>query len=73
MRKVKLVCEIEVPYNGYSSKSKNAKVDNYITRWVKETLKNECMFIPFYVERDEYGAFVEGCSKKTIIKVKKTK
>ena len=70
MRKVKVHVDIDVPYDEYRSKALNKKIDKAITKWITDTVKNECSFIPFYVEEADDGSMVECSTGLTKIEVK---
>jgi hypothetical protein len=66
-RKVKIAFEIEGPFIEYSNEKINKKAESSIKRWIKETLRNELSYIPFYVEESIDGSLIEDCSRKTKI------
>lgn len=61
---------LEVPYEGYSSKTKNEQAERQIRRWVRETVQNELSFIPMYVEKESDGSYIEDVTNKSKIRVK---
>ena len=72
--KYKFKCEIEVPFSsGYSSKKDQAKAQKAVEKWIRECLKIDCSFIPIYIVKDEFGSYIEDCSKKTKTKVRQIK
>ena len=68
MESVKIKVEITVPFFGYGNKLKNKKAAAYIKKYV-ECLVKDIRFIPFYVEKDETGAWIEDCSRKVKAKI----
>ena len=70
LNKIKIQCEIEVPFYSLGSKKEDKQVEKDIKKWVKAALINECSFIPFYQTKTELDETVECCSKKAKIKIK---
>lgn len=61
-RIVKIICEIEVPFEEYSTKAENTKAERYIKKQIRDILFSECLFIDL----------PEGdCSKETKIKIRR--
>ena len=64
MRTVKIVVELEIPYEEYDSEKTNRRAEKSMFRWVRDTVKESLNFVPFYPEKAENGSWIEDCSKK---------
>lgn len=69
--KVKVKVEVEVSFNSYPEKQQNKAAKRAILKWIEDTLKNECEYIPLYVEKDDSGGMIEDTTQNTKVKVKK--
>ncbi len=69
LKKVKLVCEVEVEYEPFSSQKTNKKSEEIIRSWVENALNEECQSIPLW--DDEDFSIMDRWARKSKIKVKK--
>ena len=65
-----ITISLRVPFHGYKTNILNKRALEGILNWTRETIKNELRFIPLYVEKDEYGSFIEDVTLKSSIAVK---
>ncbi|KKN24835.1 hypothetical protein LCGC14_0890750 [marine sediment metagenome] len=71
-RVVHVLIEMTVPYEEYSSKTKNDRAAVQICSRVREIARDELSFIPLRVDKED-GQYVDECSSKTKIVVKRSK
>ena len=64
MEDVQVLCDVKVSFHAYESKVKNKKARRQIVRWIKDSLKGECSFIPLYIDNE-----VEDCTSKSSVYV----
>jgi hypothetical protein len=69
-KKVRIDITFFAEFEKYSSKKKNLAAERQIRAWVRDTLNNCAGYIPFYVEKGENGAMLEGCTPRTKFKIK---
>lgn len=68
-RTVRVLVELEIPYEEYKTKAQNSRADASIRRWISETARSELSFIPLYVEKEPDGSYIEDCTSKAKIVV----
>ena len=59
-----VTCTFKTSFHSYKSAAKNKRAVNAIKKWVRETLENECSYIPIYVETDGHGSVIEDTSRR---------
>jgi len=69
MKTVEVTCKIKVVFNSYNKKSLDKKAMNNIKKWIKESIIDECNYIPLYIKKNENGSFTENRSMKIKIYV----
>lgn len=69
LRKIKVKCEIEVPFCEYKNKKLNLKAEHFITKWIKETLHNDCSYIPMYIEKTRAGLILKTALNRLKLKL----
>lgn len=73
MFNAKFTIEITVPFHEYDSIRKTKKAIMEIEKNIKESINDNLNFIPFYIEKDTNGSFIEDCSRRTKIIIKRVK
>jgi len=68
-QKCVLKIEITVPFVGYDTNKKNMRAKKQIKNKIKKLLKEECFYIPIYVEEDSSG-YYEDITQGIKIEVK---
>lgn len=62
---------ISAPFSTYGDRKLDKKALKQIKRYIEEKVKDECNFLPLYVNKDENGEYIEGCTRKTSVKLTK--
>lgn len=67
-RHIKITAEVVLSFEQYGNEELDNIAKKQIQRYVKDILMDQLTYIPIYVEKDENGALIEDCTKRTIIK-----
>lgn len=71
-RAVYVLIELVVPYEEYSSRTKNDRAASQICSRIREIARDELSFIPLRVDKED-GQYIEDCSSRAKIVVKRSK
>jgi len=64
-----MLVEIEVPFHEYDNIKKNTKAMSQIKRWIISAIREESLFVPLYVDKDENGSVIEDATGKSKAKI----
>lgn len=71
--KVIVDIQLSVPFKAYKDAALNNKALRQIKKYAKSVIAEQVNFVPLYVEKDRAGKVLEDCSKKTSVKITKSK